>query len=220
MAGDDPILDEMPPTVRRWLNHNFELISVIVMSITAILTAWSGFQGAKWTAIQTERYSEATDAQAESVRASNTAEERLSIDLIVFTAWLDERNDDDAASAQFIYDRFPDRLKVAADAWLALGPFENPDAPPSPFAMEEYVIPAEVEAEELAVSAEEHTVAAQEAAQRANEYVLTTVLFATVLFFASISSKLNGDANRWAILLLAFIGLIAGALILLAYPSA
>jgi hypothetical protein len=220
VAIDDPILEQLPHTTRRWLNHNFELISVIVMSITAILTAWSGFQGARWTAIQTDRYAEATDAQAESVRASNTAEEAVSIDLVVFMAWLDERTDDDLDAAEFIYERFPERLRVAADAWLALDPFENPDAPPSPFAMEEYVIPAAVQAEELALSAEEHTVSAQEATERANEYVLTTVLFATVLFFASISSKLTGVANRWAILALSIIGLIAGALILLAFPSA
>jgi hypothetical protein len=219
VAIDDPILDQLPHTTRRWLNHNFELISVIVMSITAILTAWSGFQGARWTAIQTDRYAEATDAQAESVRASNTAEEAVSIDLVVFMAWLDERTDDDLDAAEFIYERFPERLRVAADAWLALDPFENPDAPPSPFAMEEYVIPAAVQAEELALSAEEHTVSAQEATERANEYVLTTVLFATVLFFASISSKLTGAANRWAILALSIIGLIAGALILLAFPT-
>jgi len=220
VATDDPILDQLPHTTRRWLNRNFELISVIVMSITAILTAWSGFQGARWTAIQTDRYAEATDAQAESVRASNTAEEAVSIDLVVFMAWLDERTDDDLDAAEFIYERFPERLRVAADAWLALDPFENPDAPPSPFAMEEYVIPAAVQAEELALSAEEHTVSAQEATERANEYVLTTVLFATVLFFASISSKLTGAANRWAILALSLIGLIAGAVILLAFPSA
>ncbi len=220
MATDDPILDQLPHTTRRWLNRNFELISVIVMSITAILTAWSGFQGARWTAIQTDRYAEATDAQAESVRASNAAEEAVSIDLVVYMSWLDERTDDDLDAAEFIYERFPERLRVAADAWLALDPFENPDAPPSPFAVEEYVIPAAVQAEELAVSAEEHTVAAQEATERANEYVLTTVLFATVLFFASISSKLIGTANRWAILALSIIGLIAGALILLAFPSA
>jgi hypothetical protein len=193
---------------------------VIVMSVTAILTAWSGFQGARWTAIQTDRYADATDAQAESVRASNAAEEAVSIDLVVFMAWLDERTDDDLDAAAFIYERFPERLRVVADAWLALDPFENPDAPPSPFAMEEYVIPAAVRAEEMALTAEEHTVSAQEATERANEYVLTTVLFATVLFFASISSKLTGMANRWAILALSIVGLIAGALILLAFPSA
>jgi hypothetical protein len=54
VAIDDPILDQLPHTTRRWLNRNFELISVIVMSITAILTAWSGFQGSRWTPIQTD----------------------------------------------------------------------------------------------------------------------------------------------------------------------
>jgi hypothetical protein len=209
----------MSPTVRRWLARNFELISVAVMSVTAILTAWSGFQGAQWTAIQTERYAEATDAQAESVRASNAAEEATSIDLVVFVAWLDEQNDGNETAADFIYERFPNRLRVAADAWIALDPFDNPAAPPSPFAMEEYVVPAAVRAEEMATSAAEHTVSAQGATERASEYVLMTVLFATVLFFASVSAKLTGIGNRWALLSLAIIGLIGGSIVLLTAPS-
>jgi hypothetical protein len=40
----DPILDKTPHSVRRLLSDNFELISVVVMSVTAIATAWSGFQ--------------------------------------------------------------------------------------------------------------------------------------------------------------------------------
>jgi hypothetical protein len=218
---DEPIIDEATRrSIRRWLNTNFELVSIVVMSLTAILTAWSGFQGARWTAIQTERYADATDAQAESVRASNSAEEATSIDLTVFIAWLDEQTDGDEAAAGFIYERFPERLRVATDAWLATDPFENPDAPPSPFAMEAYVVPAAIQAEELAVSAQEHTDSAREATERASEYVLMTVLFATVLFFASISAKLSGTGNRWALLNLAIIGLIAGSAVLLAFPSA
>jgi hypothetical protein len=221
VGTSDPIIDEATArSIRRWLNTNFELVSIVVMSVTAILTAWCGFQGAQWTAIQTERYAEATDAQAESVRASNAAEEATSIDLAVFIAWLDETTDGDDPAAEFIYERFPDRLRVAADAWLALEPFDNPDAPPSPFAMEEYLVPAAVQAEEMAASAAEHTVAAQEATERASEYVLMTVLFATVLFFASVSSKLTGIGNRWALLSLAIIGLIGGSIVLLTAPSA
>jgi hypothetical protein len=220
VSNTDPIIDEATArSIRRWLNTNFELVSIVVMSLTAILTAWSGFQGATWTAIQTERYADATNDHTESVRASNAAEEATSIDLSVFIAWLDETTDGDDAAAEFIYERFPDRLRVATDAWLALDPFEDPDAPPSPFVMEEYVVPPSVRAEELSVSAEEHTIAAQEATERANEYVLMTVLFATVLFFASVASKLTGVGNRWALLSLAIIGLIGGSMVLLATPS-
>jgi hypothetical protein len=82
--------------------------------------------------------------------------------------------------------------------------------------MEEYVVPAAQIAENLAQAAEEHTIAAQQATERANEYVL----FATVLFFASISAKLSGRNNRWAILSVAIIGLMAGGVVLLAFPTA
>jgi hypothetical protein len=220
MAADDPILDQLPHTTRHWLATNFELISVIVMSVTAIATAWSGFQSSQWSAIQATSYGDAANDQTESVRASNEPRQATSIDLAVFIAWLEATTDGEDETADFIYEGMPDRLRIATDAWLAEDPFNNPDAPTSPFVMEGYVVPAAQIADDLAQTAEEHTLIAQQATERANEYVLTTVLFATVLFFASISSKLNGVANRWAILSIAIIGLVAGAMILLAFPRA
>jgi uncharacterized membrane protein HdeD (DUF308 family) len=82
------------------------------------------------------------------------------------------------------------------------------------------VVPAAEVSEELAQTAEQHTIAAREATELASDYVLTTVLFATVLFFASISSKLNGEANKWVMLSLSAIGLIVGVVVLLSLPRA
>jgi hypothetical protein len=73
VATGDPILDQLPHTTRRWLMVNFELISVIVMSVTAIATAWSGFQSSQWSAVQATSYGDAANDQTESVRASNEA---------------------------------------------------------------------------------------------------------------------------------------------------
>jgi hypothetical protein len=202
------------------LVKNHELLSVVVMSMTAILTAWSGFQSARWSAEQANNYGSAADAQTESVRTSNEARQATSIDLAVFIAWLEATTDGEEDTAQSIYDGMPERLRVATDAWLAEDPFENPDAPTSPFVMESYVVPAAEVSEELAQTAEQHTIAAREATELASDYVLTTVLFATVLFFASISSKLNGDANKWVMLSLSAIGLIVGVVVLLSLPRA
>ncbi|HWL49906.1 MAG TPA: hypothetical protein VNT92_08510, partial [Acidimicrobiia bacterium] len=207
-------------TIRRWMVRNFELLSVVVMSLTAILTAWSGFQSAQWSAVQAGSYGDAANDQTESVRASNEARQATAIDLAVFLAWLDAQTSDDLATADFIYGGFPERLRVATDAWLAEDPFENPEAPASPFIMEEYVVPPADVAEELAQTAEEHTIAAQQATERANDYVLTTVLFATVLFFASISSKLTDSGNQWVMLSIAAIGLIAGVVVLVVLARA
>lgn len=219
-SPDRPGQDNSPVRVRRWLNRNFELLSVVVMSLTAILTAWSSFQSAQWLAAQTEAYGDAANDQTESVRASNEARQATSIDLAVFLSWLDARTSDDFATADFIYGGFPDRLRVATDAWLAHDPFNNPEAPTSPFTMEEYVVAAADVAEELAQSAEDHTIAAQEATERASDYILTTVLFATVLFFASISTKLGGTVSRWAMLGVAMAGLVIGTVITIIVPDA
>jgi hypothetical protein len=127
---------------RRWLVKNHELLSVVVMSMTAILTAWSGFQSARWSAEQANSYGNAADAQTESVRTSNEARQATSIDLAVFIAWLEATTDGEEDTAQFIYDGMPEGLRIATDAWLAEDPFENPDAPTSPFVMESYVVPA------------------------------------------------------------------------------
>lgn len=216
-----------PPTpeitigvIRQWLIRNVELGSVIVMSLTAILTAWSGFQSAQWSAVQAISYGDAANDQTESVRASNEARQATAIDLAVFLSWLEAETEGEPATATFIYGGFPERLRIATDAWLEHEPFENADAPTSPFVMAEYVVPTAQMADELAESAEVHTMNAQQATEWANDYVLTTVLFATVLFFASISTKLKGTNNQWALLSVSLIGLVAGSVVLLALPKA
>ncbi len=86
--------------------------------------------------------------------------------------------------------------------------------------MEEYVVLAALASQELAEAAEAQTIAAREATEWASDYVVTTVLFATVLFFASISTKLTGEANQWVMFSVAVIGLVAGVVVLLALPRA
>lgn len=61
MAASDPPVEITSRSVRRWLTDNFELISVIVMSLTAIATAWSGFQCSQWSAIQATSYGDAAN---------------------------------------------------------------------------------------------------------------------------------------------------------------
>ena len=88
----------------------------------------------------------------------------------------------------------------------------------TPVEMDEYQVAAAQEAEELRLEAEAASAVAMEANQTGDNYVLTTVLFASVLFFAGISTKFRG---RWIKLSLVGLGLaafIAGTSILLSYP--
>ena len=78
------------------------------------------------------------------------------------------------------------------NAWIATKPRTNPRAPLSPFAMPEYKLAAEEKAAKLVVTAEAATEAAKTDNQRSDNYVLAVVLFASSLFFAGISTKLEG----------------------------
>jgi predicted cobalt transporter CbtA len=87
-------------------------------------------------------------------------------------------------------------FKVALDAWLATEPLTNPDAEPTPFTMAEYRQEAAELADERLEEADEHRQAALDANQNGDNYVLTTVGFALVIFFAGVSSKLSEKRNR------------------------
>lgn len=195
-----------------------ELVTVFVMSLMVVLTAWTGFQSTHWSSVQSERYSQATASRTESVRASNTAGQQIALDVAVFIAWTEAYAEGDARRAEFVYERFPDRLRPAADAWVALDPLDNPDAPATPFEMDEYVVPAVQEADERLLEADQHLDDASAAANRTSSYVATTVVFAAVLFFAGMSTKLTSRRNRMVVMVLAAIGTVAGIARLVTLP--
>ena len=104
------------------------------------------------------------------------------------------------SSPTFYEQRFRDEFQPAFRAWLRTDPFDDPSAPPSPFAMDEYRLAATQQADELSATAEASAELARTNIQRATNYVLGVVLFATSLFFAGISTKLNSTRLRGVIL--------------------
>lgn len=212
-----------------------ELIATTVLAIAAIATAWSGFQSAKWSGEQAIAFSEASAARTESTRASTLAGQLTQIDVGLFLEWLDAIEADRRTGAEvvmpgetyvpdpntlhgFIFDRFRDEFLPAMNAWLASDPLFDPDAPRSPFEMEEYRLEAADRADELLMLAERRAADAREANLTSDQYVLTGVLFALVLFFAGVSSKLNRSRNRSIMMMLALIGLASGISTVLLLP--
>ena len=98
-------------------------------------------------------------------------------------------------------DRFRDEFRPAFDAWTATAPLTNPDAPPTPFAMDEYRLESQQQADELDVRAEASAAEVRANIQRASNYVLTVVLYAVALFFAGMSTRVNAPRLRWVLTL-------------------
>ena len=84
----------------------------------------------------------------------------------------------------------PPDVHKAYDAWLAQKPFENPNADPHPFVPKLYEVRGTREAAEANAKAASSLQEARSAAGNVSgQYLANTVLFATVLFFASASGK-------------------------------
>jgi hypothetical protein len=211
----EPEVDDLDD--RRW-GFTLELLAVVLMSLTAIATAWTGFQSSKWSGIMSIRFSEAAANRTESVRWSNIAAQEVNLDASVFIAWVEAVAVGDAQLADFVQERFPRRLHEATEAWLATDPLDDPDAPTSPFVMDEYVNDATVEALRLEALAEERSLEAREANQRSDNYVLTTIVFASVLFFAALSSKLYHRRPRVLLLSVAGVAFVAAVGVVLSFP--
>lgn len=89
----------------------------------------------------------------------------------------------------FYVQRFPPELRKAYDAWMAQKPFENPNAGPHPFVPNLYEMRGTREAADATAKAARSQEEARKAGNISGQYLANTVLFATVLFFASASGK-------------------------------
>ena len=225
-SAETPQVNEDGSIIPDIIAHNLELAATIVLAVAAILTAWTAFQSAKWGGVQATDFSAAGASRTESVRASTLAGQQAQVDIATFTNWLNALQADVRAGdleaptsaaeylpnpdtlSGFLFLRFREEFTPAVLAWLASEPFLDPEAPPSPFDMPEYELAARQLAEELQADADQFAQDARDANQTSDDYVITTVLAALVLFFAGVSSKLIRPRNRVFLLSLAIIVLV------------
>ncbi|GIG68804.1 hypothetical protein [Phytomonospora endophytica] len=221
-------------TVRETITPRLDLLLAFMMALAAVGTAWAGFQSAKWSGVQANAYAAAGAARSEATREATGAAQRRNADIISFTAWLNALNaeiiDDPSLRPEggytpdrkrvsgFLFNRFRPDFRPAVDAWLATKPLFNPDAPPTPFDMPEYQLPAETVSEGLVDEADALAGTARTANQRSDNYVLTAVVFALVLLFAGLASKATHSSTRLTLMVMAAVALVGCLVTLLMFP--
>ncbi len=236
-ADGSPLSTPLPWTGEK-LDRRFELLEALILALATVFTAWAAFQSTKWSGIQADSYSTASAARTEASRAGVAAGQQTIVDVITFTTWLDaisaeersgETNGFDpgggytpvsTALSGFLHERFRDEFKVAVDAWIAAKPFVDPDAPATPFAMAEYRLANDDASVELERKADAATAKARDANQTGDNYVLMTILFASVLFFIGISSKMDTLRARLLLLGIGTSLLVVAAIVVLSFPKA
>ena len=175
-------------------------------------------KAARWDGMQAGRYSQASARRVDSTRAATLAGQHSLFDLNMFNQWLNAHAAGDAPLAQVYERRFRPEFRPAFEAWLAKDPFNNPDAPPGPLYMKEYVVSEGEEAKGFADDAERMFAEGETANQNSDNYVLNGVFLATVLFFIAIGERFDWAPVRIAILVMAAAMLIYGLYHIAIYP--
>jgi hypothetical protein len=190
-------------------------VAAALLALATVATAWSGYQASRWNGEQAKAFSRGNAARIESTRASGLADAQTQIDVATFTQWVNAYALNQGQLSSFYFRRFRAEFKPAVNAWIATMPLRNRDAPLTPFAMPQYQLAARAEADQLEADAEAFAAQARTNVQRATNYVLGVVLFATSLFFAGMSTRLR--TPRLRVVLLGFgVAVFLGTLVWIA----
>jgi hypothetical protein len=200
--------------------HRLELAAVFVLALAVLATAWSGYHAAKWSGEQATLYTEASALRVRSAQQSVRAGQARIDDQLYFNGWLDAYTSGDKRLAAVYRRRFRPEFVAAYRAWIAQRPFSNPRAIPGPLYMPEYRVESAIEAAQLDGEAEDLYREGVKAKEHDDAYTLTTVFFAAVLFFASVSLRLEWWPLRLAVFGLGSAMLLVGLVFVVTLPTA
>jgi len=195
-----------------------ELVAAVLLAIATVATAWSGYQSTRWNGEQSKAAARTNALRIDSTKAAGLANTQTEVDVATFTQWINAYAQRQTKLTNFYFERFRKEFRPAVEAWVATRPLRNPKAPLTPFAMPQYKLAARAEAERLDAEAEVSAADARRDIQRASNYVLGVVLFASALFFAGISTKLASPRIRVAMLALGCVVFLVTAIWLATSP--
>ena len=176
-----------------------EVLVTVLLVVAALGTSWSSYQATRWNGEQAKAASRTNAIRIDAARAQGLSQAQSQVDVATFIAWADADRRGEAAVAAFYADRFRAEFRPAFDAWMATRPLTNPGAPPTPFAMPQYQLASRQDAARLDAAAETSAAEVRRDLQIASDYVLTVVLYAVVLFFAGMSTKIASRRLRWVL---------------------
>jgi hypothetical protein len=185
------------------------IVEALLLSLVAVLAAYSGYAAAKWSTESSVTLAEASAERTKANRADTEAIVTRTLDSASFNAWFTAFTAGDAGDERLAEKRMRPGYRPAFRAWLATDPAHNPSAPPGPAYMPQYVIPQDAATKAHDARADAAFARGSEAGATADKYIRATVFLATVLFLVGISGHFRIRQAR--------LGLIGAGSLLLAF---
>ena len=190
-----------------------------MLSIVALVAAWSGYSAANWSTHSSLSLAKASSARGKANLAAAEALQIRTLDSVTFNAVASAYESHDAAAFRVAVRRLRPGYRPAFNAWLATHPLTNPNAPPGPAYMPQYRIPQDTQARILNSQADGYFNEGESAAGTADKYVRLTVVLAAVLFLVGIGSRFPVRAARYGLNAVAGVLLVVSLIQLLGLPG-
>jgi hypothetical protein len=194
------------------------IAEAVLLSLVALLAAWSGYAAAKWSTDSRVTLAEASTVRAKASRLTLEAMELRNFDSSTFEAWFAAYTAGNRAAMTLAEHRFRPIFRTAFDAWRRTKPDSSRDAPPGPTYMPEYRQPKLVRALALDEQAEETFATGAADGKTADDYVRTTVFLAVVLFVVGISTHFPLRSARYGLISLGAALLVISLVLLAQLP--
>ena len=195
------------------------IFEAVLLSVVALLAAWSGYSAAKWGTESSLSLAKASSTRSKASLAQIQATQIRTLDSVSFNAAETAYAAKNAKLFLLALRRLRPGYRPAVTAWLALHPLKNPNAPPDPSYLPQYRIPQEAQGRELTAKADAYFSEGQAAAATADKYVRLTVLLAAVLFLVGIGSRFPVRAARYGLVGVAAVLLVVSVVQLLGLPG-
>ena len=199
----------------RWLS----IAEAVLLSIVALLAAWSGYSAAKWGTESSISLAEASSTRTKANRADIEATQIRTLDSVTFNAAFGAYATNNPKLFRLAVKRMRPGYRPAFDAWVAMRPLKNPSAPPDPSYLPQYRIAQQAQGRTFDAQADAHFTAGQSAAGTADKYVRLTVLLAAVLFLIGISSHFPVRSGRYGLIAVAAALLVVSVVQLVRLPG-
>jgi len=180
-----------------------EIVEALMLSVVAVVTAWCGFQAAKWDGRQAYLYGTSGRLGVEAAQKATEGGQQRLLDVVTFNTWIRLREEKNHEIARLYEERFSPEYKVAFDAWLKTDPFNNPGAPAGPGHMPEYHNSLLAQSAQLSRQSSDTFAEGARAREIAEVYVQRSVMLATVLFLTALAQRFKIRRVRIALLLVA-----------------
>lgn len=212
---------------KRSKDEILEILVVVLLGLTALLTAWATWIGSLHGGNQATNYAKSSNMAADGNARWNQAAQELTSDMQLWNtiselrieyAFAAEKND--AAEMeriewklnQIYTDNVSDNLQEAMD-WA-----DEQEEYASPFEMEGYVESYFADAQSVLDEAQATLEQGQLDNAHGDAFGLVTVIYSIVLFMLGIAGSFKNTTNRMVIIAIGIVGMVAASIYMLTLP--